>query len=1644
MPETNITQAANQVATVESTDLVPVVDGSASNAWVGATKQNLLKEIQAEVNTKRTAAQVSTAIASANPWNTPVGSDADVPSSPSDADAILITAAFDPTDTFVDAAGNALTSLAAGDVAIYDAANSRWTVQASIAGPQGDPGTSADERSLDHIQIIYSRHSAITWDTRPTGGHWDGSTFTVPGGWHHSVSASVPNESYPYLHAALAYLYDDGHIFYSDVLFVEQLNPPTVTANPSGAGTSNLTKLQIGSTIYSIPQGGGGGGGGGGADLSDDDPLAPGQASPGASDTASRSDHVHPRELPATPAAETDDKDYALRISSGGDATWVEEIGDLSNAVPAQPDDSTGLAGTSIEASRADHKHPLPSEATSGARGLMSSGDKSKLDTVLADAQPNNLPDAPAGGNAISRYKLQVAIDGTETWETSPNDLPRPMDTPSQNDTGRILEYNSTTGRIEWTDKPTGGGVVNNTFYQLEPEPVSSTADIPTNPADNDAIMAAAAFDVSAQSFVENDETTVVATFQIGDVAIWDSSVGLTGSWIVKGNIRGPAGQAAGVTLSDAVPQRPDDNTGAAGQSGDLSRADHKHPLPAAATSLAEGLMSAADKAKIDTVAENANANAYSAATPLQPNASGGSIGAENAAARGDHRHPLPANASDSAAGLMSAADKTKLDGVSENAAALGSVVPLRPNSATGTAGISVSASRQDHRHPLPSNASASEDGLMSSEDKAKLDGIVTDSGLDTNDPSQESTSVAPSRQAVAEKIKTLSYDNQEFDLGQDADEDAESWRLPVDEVSSEFEIAASAYQQGYSYHIGPHPKGVQEIFIYNAAAGAALAWIVSVITDGSVNLRRIQYEGAWLTLTEDSTNGFVSDSALPADNRPSDANAATFRFDTSLDGSGIITAGAKLLSATPEGIVEYGVEGTPADGQIVAWDGANTRPQWQDAPETSDADAYDFDDSADVDDSGIRLPCYWPDGAAHPDGILFGISLAAAPGTTDYVAWTSTIGSIDPAPPDDVFVAAEWDSTPGSLFIAFDPAQLPAGRTPGRFQVNGTWHSVQQSTADEDNLGYAPEWWWGTLGIPAADVPGDYAKVRIEWDDGSKLVENDRGHVSIGRSDAQRWLGTDAPAFDFSDSPDSVDDDIRIPCNWPAGLPSTATGTLYRFTMVSAIAENVNVRLWDRFDPLANTVSPVPPEGTPIKIIRSDSATAAQVHVAFDPHDIPYGDSPGRIQINGTWYALARQTGQQDFFGYRNDWWWSADSVPLWSGSQISVRLEWAFGSRIVTDLSKLSMTQGEMKGFLAVPDPDVLVDWHGQAAPDGVFQTAGGDATGSAATWISRHVARGNRHATDHGIVVMAGSEISNFPNGRIIDLGGRAIRQVSAAPYTYGSDPSGRVPIHQDVNFDYDDWPIVRLPLFRLLSHTTSGRCWVTVPDASYLDRIAVDFSVQLGEQVGDSILCIGATAMPSALTDLGLAASAGVSMVFRRGNYVNSNLHEVRLSMVPAGGGAYDKPAAQNWACMDRHRATRYENNDNGDRAWLPADGGNYPDVFVFGPEAYTGTGAEAYNQGVYLGESTDYWAERDVIPFRVIKWGRLVTVTIKGMPTASWHLRGPSENDMAGLRVGLAGLNGGSQSFSNVYRFRVGRPTEAEIGRMQRVAKWQAA
>lgn len=162
-----------------------------------------------------------------------------------------------------------------------------------------------------------------------------------------------------------------------------------------------------------------------------------------------------------------------------------------------------------------------------------------------------------------------------------------------------------------------------------------------------------------------------------------------------------------------------------------------------AATTSAAGLMSAADKTKLDGIATGANKYSHPTSSGNKHIPSGGSSGqilrwsADGTAVWGADNNTTYSAATTSAAGLMSAADKTKLDGIAANAnnyilpaatTVLGGVKTT--STVTSTSGLTACPIIDGTVYYKDTNttysvATQSASGLMSANDKKTLDGMT-------------------------------------------------------------------------------------------------------------------------------------------------------------------------------------------------------------------------------------------------------------------------------------------------------------------------------------------------------------------------------------------------------------------------------------------------------------------------------------------------------------------------------------------------------------------------------------------------------------------------------------------------------------------------------------------------------------------------------------------------------------------------------------------------------------------------------------------------------------------------------------------------------------------------------------------------------
>ena len=170
------------------------------------------------------------------------------------------------------------------------------------------------------------------------------------------------------------------------------------------------------------------------------------------------------------------------------------------------------------------------------------------------------------------------------------------------------------------------------------------------------------------------------------------------------------------------------------------------------ASQSANGMMSAADKKKLDNISEGANA--YSLPTASATTKGGVKIG-DNLSMEGEvlnAKDTTYSNATQSVSGLLSASDKKKLDGIASGANAYR--LPVASETELGGIkvgeNLSISEGKLNAKDTTYSNATQSASGLMSSADKKKLDSIASGAEVNVIETVKvNGTALTPSSKAV-------------------------------------------------------------------------------------------------------------------------------------------------------------------------------------------------------------------------------------------------------------------------------------------------------------------------------------------------------------------------------------------------------------------------------------------------------------------------------------------------------------------------------------------------------------------------------------------------------------------------------------------------------------------------------------------------------------------------------------------------------------------------------------------------------------------------------------------------------------------------------------------------------------------------------
>ena len=375
----------------------------------------------------------------------------------------------------------------------------------------------------------------------------------------------------------------------------------------------------------------------------------------------------------------------------------------------------------------------LPGNASSSTDGLMSSSDKSKLDGIASNAEvnvqadwsettssedsfiknkpdlPNNIPDAPTAGAADAVYELQVATDGVSSWQVaylptaatitaggtfpgSPNvgDLHFATADITSNVPSDIREADGTTTRT---------AVAKGDIYEYELISANDVWVLEGN-LDTDPPLATGSVDGLLSSSDFTKIAGIAAGAEVNVQANWSETTTTSDAYIQnKPTI--PAAQIQSdwnqttTTSLDFIKNKPTIPDAQIHADWDQTDADEPDfienkptipTIPDVATDTEDGLMSGTDKAKLDGIASGAEVNVQvdwnqtttsaddyiknkpTITTPVQSNW-GETDTADLSFIQNKPTIPtIPSNATTSTAGLMSSADKTKLDGIAEGA----------------------------------------------------------------------------------------------------------------------------------------------------------------------------------------------------------------------------------------------------------------------------------------------------------------------------------------------------------------------------------------------------------------------------------------------------------------------------------------------------------------------------------------------------------------------------------------------------------------------------------------------------------------------------------------------------------------------------------------------------------------------------------------------------------------------------------------------------------------------------------------------------------------------------------------------------------------------------------------------------------------
>jgi len=433
-----------------------------------------------------------------------------------------------------------------------------------------------------------------------------------------------------------------------------------------------------------------------------------------------------------------------------------------------------GAAGSASTLVRSDHTHAMPGLVTPSVDGFSSAADKTKLNTIATGADVTltalaaaatpiavnaqritGVGDPTAAQDAVTRAYLDLTVQTSDIKQSV-----RLVATSNVGLSGLAAVSGVTPAAGDRVGCVGQSVAANNGIYVAAAGAWSRATDADTSAKVTTGLMfyvsegAAGEIATTWQLTTPQPITlgTTALTFQrIAGVAdkirldaMADGAAAVGGSTPVSlDTTAGAVGAAVTASRSDhrhaVLVATPASLTmgaaSSAGASTSLVRADHIHALPAAGTPVALTLAGANAAGSAATLALSDHTHALPAtAAPVALTVGGASAaGVAVTIPRSDHAHAMPALVTTAVDGFMSAADKTRLDGMATGAAALASTAPVAVGVAN-TVGVGTTAARADHAHDhgaqtaggLHAVASQTVAGFMSATDKTALDKLTT------------------------------------------------------------------------------------------------------------------------------------------------------------------------------------------------------------------------------------------------------------------------------------------------------------------------------------------------------------------------------------------------------------------------------------------------------------------------------------------------------------------------------------------------------------------------------------------------------------------------------------------------------------------------------------------------------------------------------------------------------------------------------------------------------------------------------------------------------------------------------------------------------------------------------------------------------